>query len=102
MDMMQEFKSETSNYNAEFSKTGGVVLNLTSKSGTNEVHGSAFEFLQNRVLGSLSAIIFYPCPGQAWRHSSAVIKFQQSCRSRARQKPFRCPHSAVASRITLS
>ena len=52
MDMMQEFKSETSNYNAEFSKTGGVVLNLTSKSGTNEVHGSAFEFLQNRVLNA--------------------------------------------------
>jgi len=47
--MMQEFKSETSNYNAEFSKTGGVVLNLTSKSGTNEVHGMKNFFMSFRA-----------------------------------------------------
>jgi hypothetical protein len=52
VDMLQEFKSETSNYSTEFSKTGGVVLNLVTKSGGNQVHGSAFESLQNRVLNA--------------------------------------------------
>jgi hypothetical protein len=51
-DAIQEFRVQTSNLGAEFGRFGGGVVNLTSKSGTNDLHGSAYEFLRNRVLNS--------------------------------------------------
>jgi hypothetical protein len=51
VDMIQEFKVE-SNYSAEFGRTGGGVVNLVYKSGTNSLHGSAYEFLRNSDLDS--------------------------------------------------
>ena len=52
IDMIKEFKAETSNYLADTSGGGGVNLNVATKSGTNEIHGTAFEFLQNRALNA--------------------------------------------------
>jgi len=52
MDSLQEFKVTTSNYDAEFGAVAGALLQATTKSGTNQVHGSAFEYLQNNVLNS--------------------------------------------------
>ena len=46
-DSLQEFKLQTSTYSAEFGKSLGGVVSLQLKSGTNEYHGSAFEFLRN-------------------------------------------------------
>ena len=40
----------TSNYDPEFGRAGGAVTNVTMRSGSNEFHGSAFEFNQNRAL----------------------------------------------------
>src|SRR5262249_23921186 len=37
----------TNNFSAEFSNSAGGVINLVSKSGTNELHGTLFEFLRN-------------------------------------------------------
>ncbi|MBO0800757.1 MAG: carboxypeptidase regulatory-like domain-containing protein, partial [Blastocatellia bacterium] len=51
-DAIQEFRVQTNNLSAEFGRFTGGVINLTSKSGTNEFHGSAYEFLRNRVLNS--------------------------------------------------
>ena len=50
VDAVQEFKVKTSSYTAEFGRSAGMVLNATLKSGTNDVHGSLFEFLRNEKL----------------------------------------------------
>jgi hypothetical protein len=51
LDAVQEFKIQTSNYSAEFGRTGGTVINVATKSGTNGLHGSLFEFVRNNALG---------------------------------------------------
>ncbi|MFZ0593794.1 MAG: TonB-dependent receptor [Bryobacteraceae bacterium] len=47
IDAIGEFKLQTSSFSAEFGRAGGAVLNATIKSGTNQFHGSAWEFLRN-------------------------------------------------------
>ncbi len=47
IDALQEFKVSTSNYDAEFGAASGALIQATTKSGTNQWHGSAFEFLRN-------------------------------------------------------
>src|SRR5438034_582618 len=49
-DTVQEFKVQTNSLAAEFGHTSGGIINLTSKAGTNQFHGSAFEFLRNSTL----------------------------------------------------
>jgi len=52
VDAIEEYKVLSSNMPAEFGRAAGGVLNMVYKSGTNEIHGSAFEFLRNSVLDS--------------------------------------------------
>jgi hypothetical protein len=52
LDAVQEFKVQTSSSSAEFGRGGGAQINVVLKSGTNQYHGSAFEFLRNRHLDS--------------------------------------------------
>ncbi|HXJ39588.1 MAG TPA: TonB-dependent receptor [Bryobacteraceae bacterium] len=44
-----EFTIVTSNYDAEYTQAGGAVVLVQTKSGSNEYHGNAFEFLQNNI-----------------------------------------------------
>ncbi len=50
VDATQEFKMETSNYSAQFGDAGSGIINLIYKSGTNQLHGDAWEFLTNSAL----------------------------------------------------
>ena len=60
MDAVAEFKVLTNLYSAEYGRTGGGVINLVTKSGTNEFHGSLFEFFRN---DKLDAKNFFDPPG---------------------------------------
>jgi hypothetical protein len=50
VEAIQEFKVESSNYAAEFGRSGGAQINIALKSGTNQFHGGLFEFVRNRRL----------------------------------------------------
>jgi len=50
VDALAEFKVETNAYSAEFGRGNGAIVNAVIKSGTNDVHGSAWGFLRNNVL----------------------------------------------------
>src|SRR5260370_41923332 len=49
IDSVQGFNATTSNFDAEFSQAGGVVVQVETKSGTNQIHGSGFEFFRNNI-----------------------------------------------------
>jgi hypothetical protein len=50
IDAVSEISIQTNGYNAEYGRAAGGVINVTLKSGTNQLHGSIFEYLQNRDL----------------------------------------------------
>ena len=52
VDAIQEISYQTSNYSPEFGQGGGMVVNMTMKSGTNEYHGSGFEYFVNEDLNA--------------------------------------------------
>jgi Carboxypeptidase regulatory-like domain len=50
IDAIQEFKVVTNLYSAEYGRSSSGVVSVSIKSGTNEIHGAAFEFLRNEAL----------------------------------------------------
>jgi hypothetical protein len=54
IEAVQEFKIQTMAYKAEYGRSSGGVLSVVTKSGTNELSGSAYEFYRNKSLNSVS------------------------------------------------
>jgi hypothetical protein len=66
-DVIQEFRVVTNSFSAEFGETSGAVMQSTTKSGTNEIHGSAFNFLRNDKLNA----------GNFYTHTRPIIRRNQ-------------------------
>ncbi len=68
VDAVEEFKVQTSDFSAEFGRSGAAVLNATIKSGTNEFHGDVWEFFRN---DKLDAADFFENEHQVQRRTPA-------------------------------
>src|SRR5262245_28329620 len=53
-DALQEMKVLTNSFSAEYGRNAGAVFNVVTKSGTNQLHGSVWEFLRNQKLNARS------------------------------------------------
>lgn len=60
LDAIAEFTVETSNYSAEYGASAGAVVIAVTKSGTNQIHGSAYDFVRNNTLDARD---FFAPPG---------------------------------------
>jgi hypothetical protein len=67
-DSIEEFRVITNNFDAEFGRNSGAVVNVVTKSGTNELHGSFYEFFRNDVLNS-KAFTFTPAPKPGFKQN---------------------------------
>jgi hypothetical protein len=62
VDAVDEFKVQTSSYSAEYGQSTGAVVQIAMKSGTNEFHGTFFEFLRNDKLAAKHYFLNFQLP----------------------------------------
>jgi outer membrane cobalamin receptor len=55
VEAVQEFKVQTGTMSAEFGYTSGGVINFVTKSGTNQIHGTLYDYFRNDVLDARNA-----------------------------------------------
>ena len=56
LDTLQEFQINMNSYSAELGRAGGAVVNAVTKSGSNEFHGTAFEYYRDRSLNAVDMV----------------------------------------------
>jgi hypothetical protein len=60
-DSIEEFRVLTNTFDAEYGRNSGSVVNVVTKSGTNQFHGNIYEFFRNKVLNASSYCFSAPC-----------------------------------------
>lgn len=68
-DAVDEFKILTNNYDAQYGRTSGGIVNQITRSGTNDFHGTAFEFLRNDVLNARDFFLPESQPKQPFKRN---------------------------------
>ena len=128
-DAIQEFQVLSASYSAEFGKSSGGVINTITKSGTNDLHGTAFWFFRNRTLdardptptgaaainppevrhiygGTVGApiakdkLFFFFDTEQQWRHFPMVDSVSNSSVNQATQSWIGCAAPATAAQCS--
>jgi hypothetical protein len=67
-DSIEEFRVITNSFDAEYGRNSGAVVNVVTKSGTNELHGSVYEFFRNDVLNA-HPFTFFSAPKPEFRQN---------------------------------
>ena len=67
VEAIQEFALESSNFAAEFGQVQGGLFNFTSKSGTNDLHGSAYSYFRNEAFNASTPLYAYPAETESLR-----------------------------------
>jgi len=67
IDAIEEFKVQTGSYSAEFGQSSGARVEVSLKSGTNQLHGSLFEFVRNDVFDAENYFLNFERPAGAGR-----------------------------------
>ena len=84
VDAIEAMTVQTSNFAAEFGKTGGGLINMTMKSGTNKYHGSLYDYFANEFLNAGTPFTDY-----AWNTNAAqYYKSGQHVRNTVRRQDF--------------
>ena len=76
IEAIEEFKIQTNSFSAENGFGGGAVTNITLKSGTNEFHGTAFEFLRNNAVNAEPYFLNFERPAGQRAEPNQQIKNQ--------------------------
>jgi hypothetical protein len=74
-DALQEFKVQTSTYDASFGRNPGANVNVVTKSGTNQFHGTAFEYLRDSIFNANS--FFYNRDNRASATTKQILNQNQ-------------------------
>jgi hypothetical protein len=61
IDMIEEFKVQTNAFSAEYGRNAGIIINAVSRSGSNNIHGTAYEFVRNEKFDAKN---FFDQPGK--------------------------------------
>ena len=77
IEAIEEFKIQTNAYSAEVGFGGGAVTSITMKSGTNEFHGTLFEFLRNEALDAETYFLNFELPAGAARKPKDQLRRNQ-------------------------
>ena len=112
IDAVQELNVQTNKYDASVGRTGGGVVDVITKAGTNSFHGSAYEFFRNKVLNAnpnwnfneastsgcceqVLTTAIYHVPQRLTRHSSRINLAAASAARLSRTRRSSSPISSV-------
>lgn len=73
VEALQEVKVQNNSYSAEFGNNGGTIIDEVMKSGSNKLHGSAYEFNQNSIFDARDYFNTGPKPGHSQNQFGATI-----------------------------